>query len=229
MKEVAGGVAIGYDRDHHDVYFGGRNGIYKYDRTTQTAHYFTARGRQILHLFIKQHLYYIENPSKKLLVYKQSRFLPVEQFKNIQMDKIFISKHNSVYFSNKTALYKCGKINKTANAIHNSVSIKQIVQNHNSNRVYFAVSDGIYKVHDAPTHQARFKKTANIQQVFGMTFRNTTQSIYEPIQIIYSNSNAIYILTPSRNSDVCLKERKIAERHLTRQKIMETQRNAKNI
>ncbi|CAB3258681.1 unnamed protein product [Arctia plantaginis] len=151
LREVAGGVAIGYDRAHHDVYFGGRD-----------------------------------------------------------------------------ALYKCDKINETANAIYKLVTVRQIVQQYKSDRVYFATGDGIYYVHDLATHQAKIKKAANINQVFGMTFRNTTQSKYEPIQILYSDKNAIYKLTPSKNSDVCFKDRKTALRYIPRQKTKEIKRD-KNV
>lgn len=190
---MPGGYAIAYDAGNDDIYFGGHDGIYKYNFLTKEAEFFAEEGKSIWGLFVRRNFYYIDYPSQKLYVYKDDRFVLVAEATNIEIDIFFVSKHFDVYFANKTALYKVEKPISEPIVLNDETQTRQIAED-NYGDVHFCASDGIY-LEDKPYH--RVKKVAAIDQAFGMTFDDVDN-------IVYSDRNNIYRLTPSRYSEVCL-------------------------
>ncbi|CAB3220771.1 unnamed protein product, partial [Arctia plantaginis] len=64
-----------------------------------------------------------------------------------------------------------------------------------------AANEGIYHVNDID--KDKVKRTGDINQVFGMTFKSS-DSEFEPGQLIFSNKNAIITLIPGKYGDQCL-------------------------
>ncbi|XP_045506693.1 ommochrome-binding protein-like [Colias croceus] len=189
---VAGGYAIAYDEGNDDIYFGGHNGIYKYNFLKKSAEFFAEEGKSIWGLFIQKNFYYIEYPTQKLYVYQNERFMQVAEAMNIEIDNFFISKKGEVYLSNKTALYKVEKMSKYIVMIDDEVAVRQIIDDSYGD-VYFCGADGVY-LEDKPYN--RIKKIADINKAFGMTFD-------EKDNVIYSDERAIYALRPSNKSEIC--------------------------
>ncbi|KAM3957280.1 ommochrome-binding protein-like [Aphomia sociella] len=192
IKGVPGGYAIAYDSGNDDIYFGGHDGIYKYNFLTKSAEFFAEEGKSIWGLFVRRNFYYIEYPTQKLYVYQDDSFVLVAEARNIEVDNFFISKHLDIYFSNKTALYKVEKNRKYVIVLNDDVIVRQIVEDGYGD-TYFCASDGIY-IEDKPYNHIR--KLADINQAFGLAFD-------EHDHVIYSDQDAIYKLLASNNSREC--------------------------
>ncbi|KAH9633287.1 hypothetical protein HF086_000886 [Spodoptera exigua] len=192
VQGVPGGYAVAYDAGNDDIYFGGHDGIYKYNFLTKSAEFFAEEGKSIWGLFVRRNFYYIEYPTQKLFVYQDDSFVQVAEAINIEVDHFFVSKHIDVYFSNKTALYKVERPNNEAIVLNDEIVIRQIVEDSYGD-VYFCAGDGIY-LEDKPYHKV--KKVAEIDQAFGMTFDDKDH-------VIYSDKDTIYRLNPSKYSGLC--------------------------
>lgn len=193
IKGVPGGYAVAYDAGNDDIYFGGHDGIYKYNFLTKEAEFFAQEGRSIWALFVRRNFYYIEYPTQKLYVYQDDRFVQVAEAMRIEIDIFFISKHFDIYFANKTALYKVEKPAPDPIVLNDEIVIRQIVEDHYGD-VFFCAGDGIY-LEEKPYH--RVKRVAAIEQAFGITFD-------EKDNMIFSDKNNIYRLNPSQYSAICL-------------------------
>ncbi|KOB70521.1 Uncharacterized protein OBRU01_15178 [Operophtera brumata] len=192
ISGIPGGYAIAYDSDNDDIYFGGHDGIYKYNFQTDKADFFGEKGKSIWGLFVKNYLYYIEYPSQKLFVYKDKKYVELPQAKNTEVDIFFISKNNDVYFSNNTALMKNERGTKDLLFLDDQLVIRQIAEDEFGD-VYFVASDGVY-IEDKP--YAKIKKIADIDQAFGLTF-----DVNE--RVIFSDKDSINRLNPSQYRDKC--------------------------
>ncbi|XP_075986620.1 ommochrome-binding protein-like isoform X2 [Anticarsia gemmatalis] len=189
---VPGGYALAYDGGNDDIYFGGHDGIYKYNFLTKKAEFFAEEGKSIWGIFVRRNFYYIEYPTQKLYVYQDDTFVKVAEATDIEVDNFFISKQLDIYFSNKTALYKVEKNSRQPIVLNDEIAVRQIAEDIYGD-IYFCASDGIY-VEDKPYHKS--KKVADIHQAFGMTFD-------EVDHIIYSDKDAIYRMRPSKYSKLC--------------------------
>ncbi|XP_052751236.1 ommochrome-binding protein-like [Galleria mellonella] len=192
IQGVPGGYAIAYDPGNDDIFFGGHDGIYKYNFLTGSAEFFAEEGKSIWGLFVRRNFYYIEYPTQKLYVYNDDSFVEVAEARNIEVDHFFISRNMDIYFSNKTALYKVEKNTKRPIVLNDEIIIRQIVEDGYGD-TYFCGSDGIY-IEDKPYH--RISKLADINQAFGLAFD-------EHDHILYSDQDAIYKLLHSNYSIIC--------------------------
>ncbi|KAF9406334.1 hypothetical protein HW555_013258 [Spodoptera exigua] len=93
VQGVPGGYAVAYDAGNDDIYFGGHDGIYKYNFLTKSAEFFAEEGKSIWGLFVRRNFYYIEYPTQKLFVYQDDSFVQVAEAINIEVDHFFVSKH----------------------------------------------------------------------------------------------------------------------------------------
>ncbi|CAB3232509.1 unnamed protein product [Arctia plantaginis] len=193
IQGVPGGYAVAYDGGNDDIYFGGHDGIYKYNFLTKSAEFFAEEGKSIWAIFVRRNFYYIEYPTQKLYVYQDDNFVKVSEATDIEIDTFYISRHIDIYFANKTALYKVAKPDKQPIVLNDEIAVRQIAEDVYGD-IYFCASDGMY-VEEKPYHKV--KKVASIDQAFGMTFD-------EKDQIIYSDKDAIYRLLPSKYSRLCL-------------------------
>lgn len=189
---IDGGYAIAYDLLNDDIYMGGHNGIYQYNFLTKQAEYFDAKGKSIWALFIRKNFYYIEYPSQKLYVYKDSGFVEVAEAIGIEIDHFHVSRSNQIYFSNKTAVFKVVKSGRHTEVLSDDVVVKQIAEDSYGD-IYFACSDGIYLEDKL---DIGISKVASIDQCFGLTFDNNDY-------VIYSDKNSINRLAPSNHSELC--------------------------
>ncbi|XP_030030640.1 ommochrome-binding protein-like [Manduca sexta] len=194
IQGVPGGYAIAYDSGNDDIYFGGHDGLYKYNFLTKSAEFFAEKGKSIWGIFIRKHFYYIQYPSQRLFVYQNDMFVQVSEALNIEVDNFFISKYLDIYFSNKTALFRVSKNKKIAAILNDEIIIRQIVEDAYGD-VYFCAHDGVY-FEDKPFR--RLKKIADIDHAFGLTFD-------ENDHVIYSNKDSIYRLVPSKYGNLCYK------------------------
>lgn len=192
IQGVPGGYAIAYDAGNDDIYFGGHDGIYKYNFLTKEADFFAEEGKSIWGLFVRRNFYYIEYPTQKLFVYRDDRFVKVAEAINIEVDTFFVAKNFDVYFANKTALYKLERPIKDPIVLSDEIMVRQIVEDSYGD-VFFCAGDGIY-VETKPFHKVR--KVADVDQAFGITFDDKEN-------IIYSDRHNIYRLFPSQYSKIC--------------------------
>lgn len=190
VQNIPGGYAIAYDQGNDDIYFGGHDGIYKYNFLTKSAEFFSEKGKSIWGLFIRKNFYYIEYPIQKLYVYVDENFVRVAEAVNIEVDNFFVSQPNDIYFANKTALYKIERDTKRIIILSDNLTIRQIVED-TFGDIYFC-GNGIY-VENKP-----FDNVKRVAQVdaFGMIFDGNED-------VIYSDGNAIYRLVPSNSSAMC--------------------------
>lgn len=190
VEGIPGGYAIAYDPGNDDVYFGGHDGIYKYNFLNKSAEFFAEEGKSIWGLFVRKNFYYIEYPTQKLYVLVNEKFVQVAEAVNIEVDNFFVSKHNDIYFANKTALYKVEKNSKNTIVLSDEITVRQIVEDSYGD-IYFS-GNGIY-VENKPYFSV--KKVADID-VFGIAFD-------ENDYVMYSDRNAIYRLVQSNDSAIC--------------------------
>ncbi|XP_050357693.1 ommochrome-binding protein-like [Nymphalis io] len=193
VKGIPGGYAIAYDPGNDDIYFGGHDGIYKYNFLTKSAEFFAEEGKSIWGLFIRNNFYYIDYPTQKLHVYIDDKFVKVAEAVNIEIDNFFVTRQQDIYFSNKTALYKVDKITRSTTVLDDDIAVRQIADDSYGD-IYICGTNGIY-VEDKP--YTRIKQLAEIENVFGMTFD-------EHDRVIYSDKYTIYRLLPSNNSIACI-------------------------
>ncbi|CAH2059039.1 unnamed protein product, partial [Iphiclides podalirius] len=189
---VPGGYAIGYDKENDELYFGGHDGIYKYNFRTTKAEFFEEDGKSIWAIFIRRNFYYIEYPSQRLYVYKHDKFVTVYEDIGIEVFNFFITKNLEIYFSNKTALYKVDRTSEFPIMLDDETVVRQIVEDTYGD-VYFCNNDGIH-MEDKP--YKRLKRIALIEQCFGMTFD-------EQQRLLYSDTDNIYRLNPSQDAQYC--------------------------
>lgn len=189
---VPGGYALAYDLGNDDIYFGGHDGIYKYNFMTKAAEFFAEQGKSVWGIFVKNHFYYIEYPSQKLYVYQDDSFVKVAEAENIEVDHFFISKQNDIYFANKTALYKIEKTTKDVLFLSDDIYVRQISEDAYGD-VYFVANDGIY-LEEKP--YLRIRNIARIDNLFGLTFDGNDNAIY-------SDKKSINRLLTSKHSSLC--------------------------
>ncbi|XP_050675402.1 ommochrome-binding protein-like [Leptidea sinapis] len=192
---IPGGYAIAYDSANDDIYFGGHDGIYKYNFFTKSAEFFDERGKSIWGLFIRKNFYYIEYPTQKLYVYQNDDFVKVAEAVNIEIDNFFVSKAGDIYFANKTALYKVESVGRRTVVLSDEVMVRQIADDKYGD-IYICGTDGIY-LEDKPFN--RIKRIAEIDHAFGITFDGDDNAIY-------ANRNTIYRLLPSNTTGTCYNE-----------------------
>lgn len=201
IHKVVGGRAIAYDRKNNVIFLGGRKGIYTYNLTTRSAQYFAEKDKSIWNIFVQKHLYYIDVTKMKLHVYENNKFKLVPKVANIEIENFFVSKSFTMYYSNRTALFRAHRPVRPAKIIHDSLHVKQITQDYATDYVFFVANEGIYHVNDVD--QDKVKKTGDINKVFGMTFKSSDAE-FEPGQAIISYKNSIITLIPGKYGDQCL-------------------------
>lgn len=193
VKGINGGYAIAYDHGNDDIYFGGHDGIFRYNFLSKSADYFSEEGVSIWGLFIRKNFYYIAYPSQRLHVYEDDHFLPVPEAANIEIDHFYISKYKDIYFSNRVGLYKIELVTRSPIMLNDEITVRQITEDRFGDVIYFCASDGIY-IEDKPYH--RVKKVAQINNAFGL-------ALDDKDNVIYSDDRGIYKLTENRDS-LCL-------------------------
>ncbi|XP_060806862.1 ommochrome-binding protein-like, partial [Amyelois transitella] len=191
---LPGGYAISYDASNDDMYLGGHDGIYVYNFLKKEATYFDEKGKSIWALFVRKNFYYIQYPSQKLYVYQNDAYVIVAEARNIEVDNFFIAKDDSVYYANKTALYKVEKNSRRIIVLDDDIIVRAIAEDSYGD-IYFCGINGIY-IEDKPYH--RVKHIADIDQAYGLTFD-------ENDRVIYSDATSIYRLQTSKSSirDAC--------------------------
>ncbi|XP_053619702.1 ommochrome-binding protein-like isoform X1 [Plodia interpunctella] len=192
VKGLPSGYAIGYDAQFDEIFMGGSDGIYQYNFITKTATPFGAEDKNIWALYVNKNFYYIQYPSQKLYVLQEDGFFKVAEATKIEVEQFFISRDKSVYYSNKTALYKVELRSRKIIVLNDDIVVRQIAEDKYGD-VYFCASNGIY-VEDKPYR--RIKCLAKIDDLYGLTFD-------ELDRVIYSDATSIYRLDKSNYSKLC--------------------------
>ncbi|XP_041985451.1 ommochrome-binding protein-like [Aricia agestis] len=185
VLEVPGGYAIAYDKGNDDIYFGGHDGIYKYNYMLEQAEFFGEDKKSIWGMCIGTNFYYIQYPKQQLYVYRDDKFVPVAEAIGIEVDNFLVSKRSDIYYSNKTATFKVDAKTRDTVILSDEVKVRQIADDNNGD-VYFCGTGGIYTEYK-PNYN--FNKIVDIEDVFGLTFDDNNN-------IIYSDDKAIYRLVP---------------------------------
>ncbi|CAB3249659.1 unnamed protein product [Arctia plantaginis] len=197
---INGGNAIFYDQQNNELYFGGYDGVYKYNFMTNKAEILHEKGMPIWDLFINnKKIYFITYKGKNLYVYKDNSFDKVQEVADVQVENFFITKHSKLYFSNDTGLYMVENHHipfDPAILIKNNVTVRQITEDIYGN-AYFCAKDGIY-IDDLVS--GSIKQLAHIDDLSSIVLIPT--GVYSN-NIIYSDKDAIYSLSPSRYGYYC--------------------------
>ncbi|KAJ2939087.1 hypothetical protein O0L34_g10275 [Tuta absoluta] len=148
--ELITGVENGFtqtvDPNTHDVYIGGNDGIYKYDRENKKAERFFANKNRIHKLFFKDNLYFVEAYTWILYKVSNGEKVKVKDFEDIELHHLFIDSKDTFFYGNNLGLFYRIK------GSNNSVIVKRkqpvypvidIAADMNNN-VYTVSDDGIY-------------------------------------------------------------------------------------
>lgn len=180
IPEVFGGYAVAHDQVNDVIYFGGEDGIHKYNFMKKSAEFYAEEGKSIWSLYIEQQFYYIRFPSQRLYVYDQGIFTPVEESINFEIDHFFISEKRELFFSNKTALYRVDPHDRHIYVLSASIYVRQITEDR-VGTVYFCAKSGIYQEYKI----MRIKKLIDLDNAYGLAFDGHNNVIYSDESNIY--------------------------------------------
>lgn len=194
VDNVENGFAVAVDNENDVAYFGGSDGIHKYDLEVGNLNKIT-NNHDIWDMFFSKHLYFITYPDQRLYKYsyfkrnhsKENEWKAVPE-KWIQ-EKIYqfaIDKDNDVFFTNGTGLFMIR--NGTEYRKHiTGETVFRCIEVDNEGEAHFCGKNAIFVV-NKETHA--LKEIVYVKNIFGLTFDNAGR-------IIYSNPTKIVKLTPS--------------------------------
>lgn len=165
-------------------------------------------------MFIQDLFYYIDASSKRIVANLSGYFHIIPLFSEIEVDNIFFSVLDAMYFSNRSGLFKAYSVVAPIFVLNKTLEVRQISQDlyHNSHIVYFAAKDGLY-IQDK--FRRRMEMVAEIDNVFGIAFRNISDGNVNKSEVLYSDKEAIYKLVKSRHGYSCMKKLE-AQKHAAR-------------
>lgn len=169
-----------------DVFIGGRDGIYKYDKVNNIAKIYTAKGVNVWTVFCKDDLYYSDSTNVyKVVDGKPSKFIEASKVKFLTIDN-----DDNIFYGNVSGLFRKKKDSKDIVFYKdtNAITLDGLATDLNG-VVYVAATDGIYVVNKLKNDLKIYFKTTN--DIFGVTFDVENN-------MIYSDELAVYKLRPTK-------------------------------
>ncbi|XP_026324284.1 ommochrome-binding protein-like [Hyposmocoma kahamanoa] len=194
VDNVENGFAVAIDNENDAVYFGGSDGVHKYDLKEDKLEKII-NNHDIWDMFFKKHLYFITYPGQRLYKYsdfkrKHSKGLEWkdvhEKFIHERIYQFAIDKDDDVFITNDTGLFMIK--NGTEHRRHiTGETVFRCIELNNEGEAHFCGKNAIFVVHKE-THT--LNEIVYVKNIFGLTFDNAGH-------IIYSNPTKIVKLTPS--------------------------------
>ncbi|CAH2098593.1 unnamed protein product [Euphydryas editha] len=190
LNGINNGFAQAVDPKNDEVYVGGSDGIYKYNKTAKSAELFTAKGSNIWNIFIKDRLYYSDFPSQFLYVYLNGESVRYKDLEDTKVDFFIIDKDDTIFFTNATGLYSQQKGTKDATLYQEFPvnGVRGLTTNINGDP-FACFEDGIYKIDKS---DVSLKKIIEIDDAFGLAFDKDSN-------IVYSDATKLIRLKPNKD------------------------------
>ncbi|CAB3258573.1 unnamed protein product [Arctia plantaginis] len=170
---IKGGCSVAIDQLNDDIFLGGSDGIYKYNMLTKLADFYKEKGKNIWSLFFKKNLFYISYPDQKLHIQYDGKFAKVKEFENIEIDHFHVTSSNTIYYANKTGLFKYDNEKMEAESVSELITVRQIVED-NEGDTYMCTNIGVL----ADGKFEGFKKILDMKNIYGLAFDRDNNLIY---------------------------------------------------
>lgn len=170
---IRGGCSVAIDQMNDDIFFGGSDGIYKYNLLTKIADFYKEKGKNIWSLFYKKNLFYISYPDQKLHIEYDGKFALVKEFENFEIDHFHVSGVNIIYFANKTGLYKYNNDKMESQVVNELIAVRQIVED-NEGDTYIVSNCGVF----IDGKFEGLKKIMDMKNIYGLAFDKDNNLIY---------------------------------------------------
>lgn len=191
VEGISGGFAVAYDKDNDELFFGGNDGVYKYNFSEKVARRIGVNGKAVYDVEISgNYFFYVVYPKKELYVVKDLDFKHPKKFIDAEVENVLLTKSFNLYLSNITALYKIEpphSPDKKPVVINDQFHVRQLVKKINGN-VYICTFEGIYETKE---NSRKAVKVCDLDKPFGMAF-------YESM-ILYSDEHGIHSLVLSKD------------------------------
>ncbi|XP_041985840.1 ommochrome-binding protein-like [Aricia agestis] len=182
---VNNGFTQAVNKKTHEVYIGGRDGIYKY-KVGGKAELIAEKGTNIWYVYFDDILYFSTFPSQFLYTYdgEVKRFSELE---NTNVD-LFVLDGEDIYFVNREGLKKKAKDDDIE-------LIEEFAENYprclieNDGEIYLCIKDSVYKLK---------KQEQTLEKLFNITDNMYGLAIDDDDNIIYSDSSNVYRLNKDK-------------------------------
>ncbi|KPI99756.1 PREDICTED: ommochrome-binding protein-like [Papilio xuthus] len=189
LKGVKDAFAVTNDPLIGEMYFGGSNGIYKYNPAQQTLKRLAVKNLDIWWLFFKKIIYFIRFPSLNAYCYHDRLVKPVTPLMNVTVNQFVFDNDDNIFFINGTGLFGIKNGQSDIILLRDSPRFLGMAAN-NKGHVYLCSENEIFVISKMIQ---KVKKIVNIPGVLGMTFDKDNN-------LIYSDSHEIVRLLPISNS-----------------------------
>ncbi|CAK1587305.1 unnamed protein product [Parnassius mnemosyne] len=189
LKGVKDAFAVTNDPINNEMYFGGSNGIYKYNPALQSLKRLTLKNLDIWWLFFKRLIYFIRFPSLNVYYYHNRSVKPLIPLKNVTVNQFVLDNDENIFFINGTGLYGIKNGKSDIILLRDNPRFLGMAAN-NKGHVYLCSENEIFVISKMIQ---KVKKIVNIQGVLGMTFDKDNN-------MIYSDSHEIVRLLPISKS-----------------------------
>lgn len=193
LKGVKDAFALSNDPLTNEIYFGGSNGIYKYNSSSQSLKRLAVKNLDIWWLFFKKQIYFIRFPSLNAYYYRDRMVKPISSLKNITVNQFVLDNDDNLFFINGTGLYGIKNSESDILLLRDNPRFLGMATN-NKGHVYLCSENEIFVI---TKMIQKVKKIVNIQGVLGMAFDKDNN-------LIYSDSREIVRLLPVSNSFLTL-------------------------
>lgn len=188
IEGVHNGFAQTVDVDTKDVFIGGSEGVYKYDKVNNKAESYGANGTSIWKLFSKDVVYFTEYPTQFLYKIVNGAVYRVRDVEETKVKNFVIDDHDYLYFTNSSGLFRQKR--DTKDAVYYEGTVDMYISGlsvNNLGDVYASTDTGIYLV---KRNRQYLVKVVDVYYSYGVTFDGQND-------FIYSNETAILRLKPS--------------------------------
>ncbi|XP_045457379.1 ommochrome-binding protein-like [Melitaea cinxia] len=190
LNGINNGFAQAVDQNNNEVYIGGSDGIYKYNKKSNSAEFFGAKDSNIWTLFVKDKVYYSIFPSQFLYVLVNGESVRYKDLEDTKVDLFIIDKNETIFFTNTTGLYsqQMGTKDTTLYKEFANEGVRGLTTDINGNP-YACLADGIYKIDKS---DISLKKVVEIDDAFGLAFDKDSN-------IVYSDATKLIRLKPNKD------------------------------
>ncbi|XP_050667673.1 ommochrome-binding protein-like [Leptidea sinapis] len=182
---VSGGFANAVDSRKHNVYIGGRDGLYKFDFDSKSAKHIDGTDDNIWQLFYKDELYYSRYPDEAVYMYKEGRCERVPELQDTKAMLVALDNYKNFYFTNSSGMYMHKKSNGQRGFI-GDFNANGFATDINGN-LFFSTPDGVYFIN---VEKKEVERIAAIGNAYGVAIGGDGS-------IIYASQNAIIRLNPT--------------------------------
>lgn len=174
--EGIAGSAQAVDPKTHELYLGGEDGLYKYNKNTNKAEFLGERGSKICNMYYKDTLYYTLCTSERVYTYTNGQATILEDLKDTSVRQFLIDDQDYMYYTNETGVY--GQRKGTKNVfryIRLGDEVARGLAADINGDVSVCLGDGIYALNKATKS---FKNLFNRKMSYGIAFDTDNNIIF---------------------------------------------------